>query len=170
MSMMETWMPAVGFNGIYEVSDLGRVKRVDSGRILRRRGGNGYDVAVLFRNGVRNQRLVHRLVVEAFVGIIPTGLQVNHINGDKLDNTLSNLEIVTPSQNTTHAYRVLNCIPRPKGESHSNAMLSEDQVRSIRREYGGGSETLGKLGAKYGVGISAIWLIVKRKNWKHLAD
>jgi hypothetical protein len=58
----------------------------------------------LFNNGTLCSRYVHRLVVEAFIGEIPAGLEVNHISGQKVDNSIENLEVVTHAENTKHAW------------------------------------------------------------------
>lgn len=105
----EEWRPAVGFEGRYEVSDLGRVRSLlptsgtNGGR---RRGapdgvlkptpsGKYYTVSL----GRRNTRTVHTLVLEAFVGPCPEGLEACHNNGDHADNTLGNLRWDTRSEN-----------------------------------------------------------------------
>ena len=107
------WAKVVGFEGIYEISTRGQVKRVaggpgaKAGRILRSaRNSSGYRSVSLLG---RHSRLIHRLVVEAFIGPIPKGRQVNHKNGRKDDNRVENLERVTPLENVRHAHEIL-CI------------------------------------------------------------
>jgi hypothetical protein len=94
----------------YEVSNLGNVRRsVDGvntaiGRIKTPSlSGNGYLIVGLFKNGKRKNVLVHRAVAEAFIGHIDNSREVNHIDGNKLNNKLENLEIVSRSQNFRHA-------------------------------------------------------------------
>jgi len=93
---MERWKFVPG-SLKYEVSDQGRVRHIK--RILSPR---------LFKNGYLNVQLpgkqayVHRLVLSAFIGTIPEGYEVNHLNGNKTDNKLKNLECVTPHQNSLH--------------------------------------------------------------------
>lgn len=85
---------------MYEISDLGRVRRIKTGRIIKTRvSTSGYEHVNLYLNKVASTKQVHRLVVETFIGEIPKGFQVDHINRDRLDNNLSNLRIVTRSQN-----------------------------------------------------------------------
>lgn len=67
---------------------------------------SGYLCLHVFTDSGKPNRLVHILVAEAFLGPIPKGMQVNHKNGDKLDNRPQNLEYVTPSENIKHAYRL----------------------------------------------------------------
>ncbi len=106
----EIWLPVVGYEGIYSVSNLGRVRRdgADSGahvaRILRTPiGGRGYPLVSLSLHSRRRTVNVHILVTDAFLGPRPAGWQVNHRNGIKTDGRLSNLEYVSPAGNAIHA-------------------------------------------------------------------
>ena len=83
----------------YEVSPKRVKTRID------RRGYEVFDVSATV-NGIKVRRFlrVHRAIAHAFLGEIPEGYQVNHINGDKSDNRLTNLEIVTPRENVVHSY------------------------------------------------------------------
>lgn len=65
---------------------------------------DGYKKVELFRNGTPSSRYVHRVVIETFIGEIPAGLEVNHINGEKADNSLKNLEVATHEMNVKHAW------------------------------------------------------------------
>ncbi len=77
----------------------------EPGRVLKPgRTKDGYLKFELFNNGTPCSHYVHRLVVEAFIGEIPTGLEVNHIACQKADNRLENLEVVTHALNTKHAW------------------------------------------------------------------
>lgn len=91
----------------YEVSNLGRVRNIKTGLIRKlRNGSNTYQIIDLYKDDapcVQNNRLIHRLVAEAFLGK-HEGLQVNHIDGNKSNNCVSNLEWVTCSENIKHAY------------------------------------------------------------------
>jgi hypothetical protein len=85
---------------MYEISDLGKVRRIKTGRIIKTRvGTSGYEHVNVYKNGKSNTMQVHRLVIETFVGPIPKGFQVDHINRDRLNNTLPNLRVVTRKQN-----------------------------------------------------------------------
>jgi HNH endonuclease len=80
-------------------------KGTEPGRMLRPgKTKDGYLKVELFNNGTPCSRYVHRLVVEAFIGKVPAGLEVNHISGQKEDNRLENVEVVTHAQNTAHAW------------------------------------------------------------------
>ena len=111
------WRPVVGLLDRYEVSDCGDVRSIPrwvnskagskqfrpSAPIKTKVGRGGYATCELCGEGGRKlTRFVHRLVAEAFLGE-SDGMQVNHKDGDKLNNRLSNLEWVTPSENVRHA-------------------------------------------------------------------
>lgn len=119
----------------YEVSSTGLVRRTGRaqgsrpGKILQpRRSKNGYVTVILIETPRRINAYIHRLVATAFIGD-PTGLEVNHLNGEKTDNRTENLEIVTRRQNHRHATRAGL---KARGERHGNARLSDAQVQAIR--------------------------------------
>jgi hypothetical protein len=102
------WKPVKDYEGYYEVSDQGEVRRVKAGkgarlgqRLKPKTLRNGYLEVCLAKDTVKTMKLVHRLVAEAFLG--ESELHVNHKNLDKTDNRLSNLEWVTRSENMQHA-------------------------------------------------------------------
>lgn len=108
--MTETWKTIMEFDGMYEVSNLGKVKslsrrsrnRLYVGRTLKQgKHTAGYKVVNLSKGGIIKQFYVHRLVAEAFLGL--SELQVNHKDLDKGNNNLTNLEFVTRQQNLIHA-------------------------------------------------------------------
>lgn len=101
----EIWKPVVGFQGLYEVSNHGRVKRINIGRDSREKllkatpNKLGYMLVGLHREGKSNTRRVHRLVLEAFIGPCPEGEEGCHGDGDPSNNCLSNLRWDTASSN-----------------------------------------------------------------------
>ena len=117
--MEEVWKDVVDYEGLYQVSNLGRVKGCE--RIIKHfRGGNrilkekfrslandltGYKFVDLYKNGKGNMMKVHRLVSMAFIENPENKSQVNHINGIKYDNNIDNLEWSTISENRQHAFR-----------------------------------------------------------------
>jgi len=95
---MESWLPIVGYEGKYEVSDFGNVRNVKSGRILKSSpNNNGYLLVDLYNNG-RKTFLVHRLVLQTFLPI-DDFKDVNHKNHIKTDNCFENLEWCSSSEN-----------------------------------------------------------------------
>lgn len=106
---MERWAPIPGYEGAYEVSDRGNVRSLDrvtdrgrrwKGRVMTPSPmRNGYMTVTLWRDGRQRSRLVHRLVLDAFVGKAPEGHEALHANGDRGDNRLANLSWGTHSEN-----------------------------------------------------------------------
>ena len=104
--MSEQWKPVPGYEGMYEVSDYGNVRSLDRtityrdarrarvrGKPLRPglSGDDGYELVALSKNGRPITRHVHRLVLETFVGLPPLGMECRHLDGDQLNNNLTNL-------------------------------------------------------------------------------
>lgn len=104
---LETWLPVVGFEGQYEVSDQGHVTAKKSGRILAsRQTAKGYVIVTLNRSwGNSVQRRVHRLVLEAFVGPCPEGQEGCHGPGGPSDNRLENIRWDTREENARDIVR-----------------------------------------------------------------
>ncbi len=100
----EVWRPVPGYEGLYEVSDQGRVRSLPrertAGRILKpNRSNTGYLTVNLYKGGDHTVT-VHSLVAAAFIGTRPAGMQVRHLNGDRLDPRRVNLAYGTATQNT----------------------------------------------------------------------
>lgn len=158
----ERWLPVVGFEGLYEVSDLGRVRslgRVDAlGRsyppliLAQEVKTNGRHRVKLCDAGRQERRQVHRLVLEAFVGQCPDGLEACHWNDDPHDNRLSNLRWDTKGANSRdavrngthgmarksncpsgHPYDLTNTYVRPGSNHRQCRQCTRDQQRAARR-------------------------------------
>ena len=109
----EIWKDVKGFEGIYQISNLGRLKsfkKHKSGYILSNKNQKGDYLSVILKgnNKVRHTR-IHILVVESFIGDIPKGYQVHHIDGNKQNNCVDNLEIVS-----TRTHHILSVLDNPK--------------------------------------------------------
>lgn len=122
MEEKEVWKNIRGYEGLYQVSNLGRVKSLQ--RLRRNRSGmamikgrilshnitkNGYHLVQLHNDGERKDFLVHRLVYAAFVGDIPEGFEINHRDECKDNNTLNNLDLMNHSENCNWATRNERC-------------------------------------------------------------
>lgn len=95
--MNEIWKDIPGYEGLYQASNLGKIKNAKTGRILKPNGK--YLQNVLTKGKEKKHVLVSRAVWSAFNGPIPEGMQVNHINEDKHDNRLENLNLMTGKEN-----------------------------------------------------------------------
>lgn len=109
---------------------------------------------------------VHRLVLEAFVGPCPVGMECRHLDGHKANCRLDNLAWGTPEQNRQDN-RDLDAYHR--GEDHAQVKLTEDRVRSIRARYAAGGILMRELAEESGVSLTNIHAIIHRRSWKHVA-
>lgn len=139
------------------------------GSAFRRMNSWGY-IQIKFRdpNDWRTEHaaLAHRVIWEAVHGPLDAGLTINHIDGDKTNNRLTNLESVTQAENVRHAYATgLNAGRR--GEDHVHAVLSDNDVREIYRRAWSG-EPQAAIGAAYGVGRSIVSNIKRGWAWDHV--
>lgn len=99
--MEEVWKPVVGYEGLYEVSNLGNVRGLKRGKVLKP-GEGKYLFVVLCKDGIRHEVHIHRLVATAFCDNPYAKLEVNHINEIAWDNRAENLEWVTRLENIRH--------------------------------------------------------------------
>ena len=105
MSEKEVWKDVAGYEGIYQISSLGRLKNIRRHRMMNPSiNGSGYVVASLSKDGKCSMVRVHRLVAKAFLPQKHSDLRlVNHKDGNKTNNVVHNLEWVTPKINSVHA-------------------------------------------------------------------
>ncbi len=163
MNSSEKWQPVEGFEGLYWVSNEGRLKN-RKGHILARRirKKDGYNVAQLYRKGVGPKYLqVSRLVLAAFVGPCPDGHEAAHNNGNPNDDRLCNLRWATHKSNMLDRERHGTTV---KGERHPAAKLTEEQVRSIRRS----AKSHRQLASEFGVSSFSVGQIKRGNTWEHL--
>jgi hypothetical protein len=132
------WRPVVGFEEKYEVSSEGDIRNKKTGNIQAKNlMGAGYVKADLWNGPIRKQTSVHRIVAEAFIAKPPGKNEVNHINGDKADNRVANLQWCNRAENTNHSRYVLGNDIKP--------ILARD-VETGEEEYYSSIEAAGRLG------------------------
>lgn len=169
---MKIWKDIPGYEGKYQVSNQGDVRSLNylhtgQTKILSPdQIRTGYMRVTLY-DDAKKKRLVHRLVMLAFVGY--QDLVVNHQNGNKSDNRLENLEYSTLSENTRHSRYVLGNIPTPpRGERNGHARLTTEQVRTIREMHNGGQYSYVSLAKIFCVHKQTIAGIIQNKRWQHI--
>lgn len=138
---MEIWKDIKGFEGYYQISNMGNVRSLDRFDGIRNLRGqsirpnskrNGYLQVGLRRDSKRKWTTIHRLVATHFIDNPENRPQVNHIDGNKLNNTVDNLEWATPAQNLYHA-RKNNLIEAPKGKEHVNFGICGAESKSAKK-------------------------------------
>lgn len=169
----EQWKPIPNFEAYYSISNYGRIMRTGKvagavvGRILAQRRGHPYFIARLCKEGKFFYFTVHSLVALAFIGERPDGYQINHKDGDKFNNHVDNLEYCTASENAQHAIRTgLKRIYR--GEECAAAILTEAQVREIKKLLRDTKLTLRAIGDMYSVSFKTIGNIKYNHRWSHV--
>lgn len=195
--MKETWKEI--HDGFYEVSDLGRIRRAKPGistfvgRIVSPNLGAGGYLQVQLNGSIKQRRYLHHLVAESFLGPRPDGHVVNHKDCNRQNNALENLEYLTYSQNSRHAF-LRNGRPKgptkPKvplkgkqvGDKHwsrrnphliargtkmPHCKLTPELVVSARvRVASGESQTL--LAAELGISVAQMSRIIRRTRWTYV--
>ena len=169
---MEKWKTIHGFSG-YEASTHGRLrslnyKRTGEVKVLKPSSSEGYYKTMLKDDlGKYRSYGVHKFVCLAFYGLRPEGLEINHKDGNKLNNSPINLEYITRSANIQHAYD--NGLMSAKvGSSNGMAKLNEQQVKEIREHAANSGRYYGRkeLAIKYGVSECTIKEVVTRRKNK----
>ena len=166
---MEQWKEVPGYNGRYWVSDVGRIKSFATGkeRMLNPRPADDSYLKVTFT--VHNKQktfLLHRIVLSAFAGPCPEGYEGNHKDGNHLNNTVDNLEWISPLENARHAWKNGFMNP-PRGENHGMAKLSESQALEIKQLLKQGVPHR-KLAKMFNVHKSCITHISIGTTWTHI--
>lgn len=175
MSEQERWLDVVGYEGLYMVSDHGRVRSLDRtkrhwrGGTLIHRGRilkfgvdtDGYLHVGLVKDMRQTTRKVHQLVLAAFVGPMPAGLQVAHGDGCRKSNALSNLRYTTAKGNANDRVRHGR---QTRGEATGTARLTPDQVLEIRNS----GLSLSNIASSFGISKTQAARIVRRESWAHL--
>lgn len=166
---VEVWLPVLGYHGIYDASNLGRIRRRDCDpmRIIKPIASTGdYHIVTLSKDGVSRNQRVSRIVLTAFCGPPPfDGAHAAHNDGIKSNNSLTNLRWATPVENQADVSRHGN---RCVGERVFGAVLTADRVRQIRARCAIGERSR-PIAEDFGVSSSTVHLIRHNRIWKHVA-
>lgn len=165
--MNESWVKIDDY--FYEVSNLGNIRSSITGKLKsKNKHKSGYVSVSLWKDNKEKRVLVHRLVAKYFIGEI-SGMEVNHKNFNKEDNSVFNLEIITKIENVNHAKigkRFKGNI-KAKGESNPSCKLTTETVLAIRLDKKNGLSKK-ELLAKYPIKKSQLWNITSGKSWYHV--
>jgi len=180
MDIIEEWKDVVGYEGLYAVSNLGNIKSLSYWRFITPNNKyhfykerplkpcttkDGYLQVRLSKKNGGNSFLLHRLIAIAFIPNPEKKSEVNHKLGIKNDNRVTELEWVTPKENSHHAHSN-NLMKSCKGTKNAAAKLTEIQVLEIRAI--GKSKTIKSIAEQYNVDTSTIGRILHNTHWKHL--
>lgn len=177
--MDEVWKDIDGFEGVYQISNLGRVKSLRRYR-KSKLGKNvlieetilngavdayGYKIIGLSKNGKSHRKKIHRLIAEAFIPNSENKPQINHIDGDKLNNSIENLEWCTSSENNLHKARNLGV-----GKTRDRVKSREPVLMLARNGYiYGRFDSISEASAKTGICSNDILRVCKRNKYKKSA-
>lgn len=175
--MEEIWKDVIGHEGYYQVSNLGRVKRVESKikvkNFYRKVKENinylhrgTYITVTLCSRNVKRTHTVHRLVAKAFILNPENKPQVNHLDSNKYNNNINNLEWCTCSENNYHAVHFGN--KKAIGEDNVNAKLTDEIVLKSRENYFLNNITITKICVENNVAHSTMSDAINGKTWKHV--
>lgn len=170
----EIWKSVVGYEGLYKISNLGNgisIKRhgTNGGFLKKYTHKKGYIVYVLTKNSHKKSFFAHRLVATAFIKNSLQKKEINHIDGNKKNNNVRNLEWVSRLENMQHA-KNNGLIPLPKNcQDHPNSKLNNKQVFTIKKLLLENKLNQRQIADLFCVNKSVISLIHTKKSWVKLA-
>lgn len=126
----------------------------------------GYLQVALMIEGKRKEKLIHRLVAEAFLLNTDNKPHINHKDGNKMNNHRENLEWATPSENGKHAYKI-GLLTISYGEKNGRAKLTDNIVKSI---FNNKKHTIKEMATLYNVSVGTIYKIKNKKTWKKIIE
>jgi hypothetical protein len=183
----EEWRDVVGYEDIYSVSSLGRVRRDltvrkhKAGKILKPCTSGRYSSVTLCYQGKQKTFNVHQLVAAAFIGECPEGMEVNHKKQPKTNNRISNLEYITHIQNIRLAvkegltatgdrhYSRTHPEKLARGDHHGQSKIKNCDTPRIFELRASGL-TLHKIGAIFGVSHTQIWRVLRAQKANHISQ
>ena len=158
--MLEKWKPIKGYER-YEISSIGNVRNSKTGRILKKDKSRNYYEVVLSQQGKTKKYAIHRLVAEHFINNPKNKPQVNHKDGNKLNNNIENLEWVTVSENIKHSYtnglQIHNQLGKFGWNSFRGKPVKQIDIKSgeIINEFGSMADAARQLNIRYSQNIKA---------------
>lgn len=170
----EGWRPVVGYENLYDISDVGRIRVAlnargqcrKPGRILTvQYGSKGYPQYSLCKNGRSVTRPIHSLIAQAFIGERPSGFEVAHLDGDKRNSVLLNLIYTNPKDNASHKKAHGTNLDGEKGPANKLSTKDAILIRAFLPVRNCSYAAIARL---YRVDRSTIRSIGSRRNWKHL--
>lgn len=167
--LKEEWKDVIGYEDLYQISNFGRIKSIkyEYDKILKTNLTNsGYLELTLHKNKKLKHKTIHRLVAIHFVDNPENKKEVNHKDGNKLNNYAYNLEWNTPLENTKHSIETGLC--KKNGEYNPMNKLTETEVMEIKNKYKTKKYTQENLANEYNISRTNISLIINNKRWKHL--
>lgn len=179
METTEIWKDIPNYEGIYQVSNFGRVKRLQTSFMRKRQGklnlkekelkGTinffGYHRVMFYKNSKGESIAIHRLVAQLFIENINNKPQVNHIDGNKTNNHVSNLEWCNNSENQLHAWKLgLNRTSDNLDLYRTNCKINKELVKIIREELKTNKSR--DIAKKYNLSQSQVSNIKNNKSWK----
>lgn len=134
--MTEVWKDIKGYEGLYEVSNLGYVRRKSNKKDLKPwHNYKGYMKVALCKNGEKYEKFIHRLVAETFINNPDNLPQVNHINGNKDHNYVENLEWCTCKENIKHSYEhnLIDAEKRANSRKDNRNVIYKEEIMSLSK-------------------------------------
>jgi len=168
--MFKIWKDIEGYEGLYQISNLGNVKSLIANMNRRKRllkakfEKDNYAYVSLYKNKIAKNKKIHRLVAQHFISNPENKLEVNHKNGIKTDNRVDNLEWCTRSENVNHA--IINNFYKNSGENNYNSKFSQNQINIIRKKYKNGGISITCLAKEFNISISGMSNIINHKRYK----
>jgi DNA-binding XRE family transcriptional regulator len=164
---MENWKSIKNYEGLYEVSNLGRVRSLKSDKFLiPRLSKKGYHRVGFWKNNKGKDFYIHRLVAIYFIENPNNLEEVNHKDGDKSNNHFSNLEWYSHKENMSHGYK--NGLINNRGSKCATSKLIECDILKIREIYLNSNYTHQSIADKFGVTRECITKILNNKTWTHI--